>query len=165
MIGEPPSLLGAAQLRLTPPLWGVTLGVPGAAGGPAAWQVVHTAATDQTGWISSGLLLKAWASMTQDPTRRTWVPRAGGVSESRGTISACIVLGKVPRSEASTWMSKLQSPSVSRERELLRETMVPVTTAQLDLMVSRLGSCTPALGSARQAGSEAAVVRAESPPG
>src|SRR5437763_7549620 len=42
--------------------------------------------------------------------------------------------------------------------------MVPVTTAQLDLMVSRLGSWTPALGSVRQAGSDAAVVPAESPP-
>src|SRR3989440_6701647 len=124
MIGEPPSLLGAAQLRLTPPLCGVTVGAPGAAGGPAAGQVVHTAATDQAGWISSGLLLKAWVSNTHGPTRRTWVPRAGGVRESWGTISACMVVGKVPRSEESTWMSKLQSPSVSWDRELLRETIV-----------------------------------------
>src|SRR5436305_4522563 len=138
----------------------MTVGVPGAAGG----QVVHIAATDQTGWISFGLLLKACVSMTHGPTRRTWVPRAGGVSESCGTISACMVVAKVPRSEESTWMSKLQSPSVSWDRELLRETMVPVTTAQLDLMVSRLGSWTPALGSVRQAGSDAAVVPAESPP-
>jgi hypothetical protein len=74
-----------------------------------------------------------------------------------------MVVANVPWSEESTWMSKLQSPSVSWDGELLRETMVPVTTAQLDLMVSRPGSCTPALGSVRQAGSEAAVVPAESP--
>src|SRR2546430_729841 len=72
---------GAARRGWPPPLCGVTVGVPGAAGGPAAGQVVHTAATDQTGWISFGLLLKACVSMTHGPTRRTWVPRAGGVSE------------------------------------------------------------------------------------
>ena len=44
-------------------------------------------------------------------------------------------------------MSKLQSPSVSWDRELLRETMVPVTTTQVDWTLSRLGSCTPALAS------------------
>src|SRR6267378_6730605 len=72
--------------------------------------------------------------------------------------------GNVPWSEASTWMSKLQSPSVSWDRELLRETMVPVTTSHDDLMLSRLGSCTPALASGRQAGSDAAVVPVEDPP-
>src|SRR5260370_22434893 len=71
-----------------------------------------------------------------------------------------MVVANVPWSEESTWMSKLQSPSVSWDGELLRDTMVPVTTAQLDLMVSRPGSCTPALGSVRQAGSEAERVPA-----
>src|SRR5882724_9229498 len=58
-------------------------------------------------------------------------------------------------------MSKLQSPSVSWERESLRETIVPVTTAQLDWMFNRPASWTPALGSDRQAGS----LLAESPVG
>src|ERR1700716_3419185 len=129
-MGEPPSFVGAGQLRLTPPLCGMTVGAPGAPGGLATGHVVHaTPPTDQTGWISSGLLLKAWLSITHGPTRRTWTPRAGGVIESCGTISACMIGGNVPWSEASTWMSKLQSPSVSWDRELLRETMVPVTTS------------------------------------
>src|SRR3981081_1201986 len=143
-MGEPPSLAGAGQLRLTPPVCGVTVGAPGAPGGFPTGRVGHAAPpTDQTGWISLGLLLKAWLSITHGPTRRTWAPRAGGVIESCGTISACMICPYVPWSCESTWMSKLQSPSVSWDRELLRDTMVPVTTSQLDLMLGRLGSCTP----------------------
>src|SRR6266571_9395835 len=61
-------------------------------------------------------------------------------------------------------MTKVQSPSASWARESLRDTMVPVTTAQLDWMTSRLGLSTPELGLDLQAGSELAESPVRMPP-